>query len=437
MTQALRSRAARPASDAVRDLRPGPARWAPPPRPSLPAPAPDAFAGWQVVAGAFTVLMVGFGAIYSYAAFAEEIGASFGSSRGSVAPVYALSGGACFFVSALTGPLADRIGARVLAATGMLLVGLGLVLAATAQSLVEVYLGYGLLTGLGTGFAYVPAVAAVQRWFHANRGLASGIAVSGIGIGTALVPPLADGLSALGDWRAAFLACGAMAAVVGLGGALLLHPPPGLRDGAAQDAAAPTPPRIVLGRDFALAYAGTLLVSLPAVLPHAMLVGTARDLGLDRHAAVALLGLIGLGTIAGRFLLAALADAVGRRAVFLACCAGMAASLLAWAGAGSEPALQGFAFGFGVLQGGFVALLPAFAADGFGARSVGGVLGVLYTGRGIALLAAPPALAFGIAAFSGHALPLVLAALFGLAGTALLAASRRPLPPASRRSIAP
>ena len=49
--------------------------------------------------------------------------------------------------------------------------------AATASSLVEIYAGYGLLIGLGTGFAYVPAMAAVQRWFDAHRGLASGIAV--------------------------------------------------------------------------------------------------------------------------------------------------------------------------------------------------------------------------------------------------------------------
>ncbi len=51
------------------------------------------FAGWWVVTGAFLVVMAGFGAIYSYAAFAEEIAAAFGASPVSVAFVYALSGG--------------------------------------------------------------------------------------------------------------------------------------------------------------------------------------------------------------------------------------------------------------------------------------------------------------------------------------------------------
>ncbi|WP_372623940.1 MFS transporter [Falsiroseomonas sp.] len=387
-----------------------------------PVPRAVPFRGWLVVAGAFLVLMVGYGAIYSYAAFADEIGETFGAERASVSVVYALSGGTCFFVSALSGPLADRIGARVLAAMGMLLVGLGLMVAASAQSLIEVYVGYGLLVGLGVGFAYVPALAAVQRSFDVHRGLASGTAVSGIGIGTALVPPAAEMLAAVGDWRVAFVVCGAACAVVGLAGALLLPPASGFqREGASPEGARPAPPRLVLGRTFALAYAGTLLVSLPAVLPHAVLVGTARDIGLGRHDALALLGLIGLGTIAGRFLLAALADVLGRRRVFLACCSGMAASMLLWAFATTEPELQAFALAFGALQGGFVALLPAFTADSFGVRSVGGVLGVLYTSRGIALLAAPPLLTFGIAAMAGHMSAVLGVAVAGAVGSALLA----------------
>ena len=128
------------------DLVPGPAAL---PKPRTPRPpdarrrvhpprAPLLFPGWFVVLGAFLVVMVGYGAINSYGAFAEEIAAEFGSSRTSVSLIYALSGGACFLVSAISGPLADRVGPRMLAATGMIMVGLGLALAATARSLAEV-----------------------------------------------------------------------------------------------------------------------------------------------------------------------------------------------------------------------------------------------------------------------------------------------------------
>lgn len=70
--------------------------------PRAQVPPPLLFRGWLVVAGAFLVLMVGFGAAYSYAAFADEIGAAFGSSRATVSLVYALCGGTCFFASAVT-----------------------------------------------------------------------------------------------------------------------------------------------------------------------------------------------------------------------------------------------------------------------------------------------------------------------------------------------
>lgn len=112
----------------------------------------------------------------------------------------------------------------MLAAIGMLLVGIGLLVAATARTLLEVYVGYGVLIGLGTGFAYVPALAAVQRWFTKHRGLASGVAVSGIGVGTAIVPLATEALSVVGNWRMAFVVLGVLATLVGLAGALLLPP---------------------------------------------------------------------------------------------------------------------------------------------------------------------------------------------------------------------
>lgn len=399
---------------------------------------PILFRGWRVVAGGFLVLMAGYGAIYSYAAFADELAAAFAASRASVTLVFALAGGACFFVSALAGPLADRVGPRVPAAIGMLIVGLGLALAATATTLAEVCLSYGLLVGIGVGFAYVPAIAAVQRWFVASRGLASGLAAAGIGCGTALVPPAAEALSRLGDWRAGLLALGVLVALVGLIGALLLDSSPerhGLRpDGedeasAARRASETPDPAMVEGvplgmawrtRRFGLLYAGTLLVSLPVALPFAHLARFAQDAGLSRHDAVALIGMIGVGSIAGRVVLGALADAIGRSATFLSCCAGLSIATLLWAV--TEPsALAVFAFAFGVFYGGFVALLPAFTVDLFGRRSAAGVIGLLYTSRGLALLLGPPGVAFAASVTDDLTRPIATVAALGGVGAILLA----------------
>lgn len=396
-------------------------------------PPPLLFRGWLVVAGAFLVLMVGYGAAYSFAAFAEELARSFGSSRASVSLIYAICGFTAFTASAVTGPLSDTVGPRPLAAGGMVLVSLGLLTSATAQSMMEVYLCYGLLVGLGIGFAYVPAVAAVQRWFVAGRGLASGIAAAGIGFGTALVPPMAGGLALLGDWRVAFLVSGLLAALVGLGGAMLLASSPesrGLTPDGQGPAARPAPmagarlegpelKAVLRMRGYWLLYAGTLLVSVPVSLPFAHLAHSAEAAGLAATDALSLLSLLGIASIAGRFLLGALADEVGRDVTFLACCTGVAALTLLWAAAASPVAMTVFAIGFGVTYGGFVALLPAFVTDAFGRRAAAGAIGVLYTGRGAALLLSAPALAEAADAFDGYGLPLVMVGGLGAIGVFL------------------
>jgi predicted MFS family arabinose efflux permease len=142
------------------------------------------FRGWLVVAGAFAVMFLGFGSAYSFSAFVAALENEFGASRGSVSLVFSLAGFLYFGLGIVSGPLADRWGSRRLAVIGMVLTGVGLAIASTARSLTGIYLAYGLGVGLGVGASYVPAVGAVQRWFSRRRGFASGLAVSGIGVGT-------------------------------------------------------------------------------------------------------------------------------------------------------------------------------------------------------------------------------------------------------------
>ena len=164
------------------------------------------FYGWFVVAAAFAVTFVGFGSAYTFSAFVESLQRDFGASRGSVSLVFSLAGFLYFGLGIVSGPLADRFGSRRLAVAGMILVGLGLAAASAARNLLEVYAAYGLGVGLGVGCAYVPAVGAVQRWFVRRRGFASGLAVSGIGVGTLVMPPLAS-LSDRGSRMARRLSC--------------------------------------------------------------------------------------------------------------------------------------------------------------------------------------------------------------------------------------
>ena len=150
--------------------------------------------GWWVVTAAFTVMTLGFACAYSFSAFFPELQREFDASRATISLVFSIGGALYFFVGAISGLLADRFGSRWVCTIGMVFIGLGLVAAGLADSLLFVYLGFGLGIGLGVGFSYVPSVGAVQPWFTVRRGFASGLAVSGIGVGTLVGPIIASAL---------------------------------------------------------------------------------------------------------------------------------------------------------------------------------------------------------------------------------------------------
>ena len=401
---------------------------------------PRIFYGWFVVAAAFAVTFVGFGCAYTFSAFAWSLETDFGASRGSVSLVFSLAGFLYFGLGIVSGPLADRWGARRLAIAGMILTGLGLAVASTARSLAEVYAAYGLGVGLGVGCSYVPAVGAVQRWFVRRRGLASGLSVSGIGVGTLVMPPLASLLIELLGWRNAYLVLGGFAAVLGAGMALLIVNDPRDRglgpDGDPVQSGA-QPVRLsgssiseaIRSRRFIGLYAACLICSFGLFVPFVHLVPYALDHGVPQSSAVLLLGVIGVGSTAGRFLLGGLADRMGRHPALLTMFLGMALALAVWAFSTGVWALAAFAFAYGVFYGGFVALLPALVMDDFGGRNVSGIIGVLYTSVAFGTLIGPSAAGFAFDVNHSYTLPIFASACANVAAAAIMAGtSKAPVP---------
>lgn len=84
------------------------------------------------------------------------------------------------------GWLVDRFGPRLLLSVGALLVGLSWVLAASATSVVVLYLTYGVLGGIGTAIIYIGVIGLMVRWFPERRGFATGLAAAGYGVGAIL-----------------------------------------------------------------------------------------------------------------------------------------------------------------------------------------------------------------------------------------------------------
>ena len=350
--------------------------------------------------------------VYSFAAFFSPLETEFGAQRGETSLVFSIAAFLYFSLGSVAGSIADRMGPRAVVAGGLLLVATGLVVASQANGLLAVYLGYGLGVGVGVGLSYVPSVAAVQRWFQRGRGTASGIAVAGIGVGTLIGAPLAHELIARIGWRPTYLVLAALTVLGAIVSAALVRRGPehyGLApDGdlpASHDAAAAAGLSLrqaLRTGPFWSIYVGAFLMSFGLFVPFVHIVPYARDAGLGEGFGVLLIALLGVGSTVGRFLFASLTTWLGRRRSFAMMYVGAGLMLILWSQSTSRPALIVFALVFGAFYGGFVAIAPSLAADYFGSRSLGAVIGTLYSGVGIGALFGSPVAGFAYDFFGSY-----------------------------------
>ena len=345
--------------------------------------------GWVVVWACFVALAVIFGIAYSFAAFFESFTADFHASRAEVSLVFGLSGLLYFVLGAFGGMLSDRFGPRRVTSAGMACIAAALGLGSIAQSMTQLTLVYGLGLGVGIALVYTPAIGCVQPWFTRRRGLAAGIASAGIGAGTFGVPLLATALIAQWHWRGTMVALAVGVLLVGLASTLLLRRAPAAARRA--DGSVPGVPfgEALRSRSFLWLYAMCVLGAPAMFIPFAHLSASARDLGVADAQAVGLVGLIGIGSLVGRFVVGSLADRIGRPLALVGVQASLGLSMLLWLVAPGYVALAAFALWMGLSYGGAVSLMPALCMDLFGARAVASIIGTLYTGAAIGNAAGP------------------------------------------------
>ena len=164
--------------------------------------------GQIVVAAVFCLVFLVMGAAFSFSTFASELGRDLNAGSGSISFIFGCAMALLYAGGLFSGALADRIGTHRVAGAGALIAG-GSLIAASAVNTVwkaDVTLGAGF--GLGLAICYTPAVAAVQPWFDRNRGVASGIALSGTGLGTLVMPMIARWLIDEEGWRIALILIG-------------------------------------------------------------------------------------------------------------------------------------------------------------------------------------------------------------------------------------
>jgi MFS family permease len=368
---------------------------------------------WRTTAVAFVAMFVTIGTGFSYGVLVVPAAAELDGEVGLVSGGFAVTVMVFFLLGAPMGVLADHFGARAVLAGGAVAFGAGLLLTATAQSVLMMYVGHGVLVGTGMASAFIPLTAAVSRLFEERRSVAVGVAVSGIGTGTLVMAPVLASAIVWVGWRHSYLLLAGVSTILLAGCVLLVEQKPPAHHEPGSTA------RSMRSADYRLMYLSQVLLSVAIFTPFAHLPAYAEHLGIPAVAAAGLVAVIGAASVVGRLALGPVAERFGLFRTYRLCFVAVGTSFLLWLWPSGYPSLLVLAAVFGVGYGGFVALLPGLTARRFGVARLGGLLGVLYTSHVVGAGLGP--LATGLLVDRWGYVPAGTAAFVsGLAGFAVL-----------------
>ncbi|MBF8254029.1 MAG: MFS transporter, partial [Deltaproteobacteria bacterium] len=173
--------------------------------------SPKFFYGYVILALCFANMVVMRGVNGAFGVYYLALLEDFAWSRSDGASVASINFLVYAFASPLVGLAFDRLGPRLLMPLGALLVGGGLVLSSLAESLVGLYVSYGIITALGQGaLGFVGHNALISFWFVRRRATAIGIASMGQGLGALVMVPLTQILISQVGWRWTFIVTGSL-----------------------------------------------------------------------------------------------------------------------------------------------------------------------------------------------------------------------------------
>ncbi|MBA7658005.1 L-lactate transporter [subsurface metagenome] len=360
---------------------------------------PRFFYGYIIVVVVFFIMVVMYGVMYTFGVFFKPLITEFGWTRATTSGAYTLY----FFMQGLfyivAGRLNDRFGPRLVVTVSGFLIGLGYSLMSQISAIWQLYLFYGVIAGIGLGGGFVPLASTVARWFVKRRGLMTGIVVSGIGIGTVIMPPIASRLIASYGWSTSYLIMGVISLVLIILAAQFLKRDPGqigqLPDGerevkkeslhldtrgfSLREAIRTRQLWMVCATFFFFGFSQQII--LVHIVPHV------TDLGVSDITAANILAATGGPTAAGMIGMGSVADRIGSKLIMVIGFVILIVAFLLLMPAREIWMLYLFAVIFGFGYGGLLAVESPIVADVFGLRAHGVLLGIamsaLMVGGGI------------------------------------------------------
>lgn len=372
------------------------------------SPDTTSFNRWLIPVAAVAIHIC-IGSVYAWSTFNRPIKALFPNDPWWFSPPYTTFSTALVLLglsAAFGGPWVERRGPRVAATAAAILFGSGLLIGGIGLALkqsVLVFLGMGVIGGMGCGLGYIAPVSTLVKWFPDRRGMATGMAIMGFGGGAFLAGYLnVYFMNQLGVARTIIALGIAYFVIIMVGASVIRRPPAGWKPQGWEPAAHTNAmiTNLNLSRNAAVKTVqfyllwGMLFINVTAgigILAQAspMMQDMFQKTAIEAAAVVSLISLFNAG---GRFFWASCSDYIGRRNTYLIFFAVQIVLFLlipGLAGKGEWAIFEAALFVVFTMYGGGFSTIPAFLADMFGSENVGAIHGVILTAWSAAAIVGP------------------------------------------------
>jgi OFA family oxalate/formate antiporter-like MFS transporter len=361
-----------------------------------------------LIAGGGIVLQLILGTVYAWSVFKKPLIANHGWSEPAVQGTFMIIIAMIGLAAAFGGMLVDKKGPKFVATMGAILYGVGTLFAGVADmtgNIWVLYIGYGVIGGIGNGMGYVVPIATLIRWFPDKRGLVTGLAVMGFGMGAFFIGKIAPGMVTSMGVANTFFTLGVIYLIFCTAAALVFKNPPAgwlpdgftpsaktvsAADSFSWDEAKKTPQwYMIWAMLFLNVSAGLGLLSQLSPMGQEILKKSITDPAELAVKGGLILAIASIFNGLGRLFWASLSDKIGRKNVFLAMFASQAALYFYLPQIDNATMFTVAACYLLACYGGGFAVMPTVAADAFGPTYIGKVYGFVLTAWGAAGVVGP------------------------------------------------